>query len=111
MGWCWRRCLSEEDGDGDGDDIGHYPLCWGGFFVILLGGEGLFFSRLSVGMVAMMIMMNGKHICPHKMVFFSFSSYIYLLCSEQIFFSFSPTQESYTCKDSLCWLCCCCCRR
>lgn len=27
------------------------------------------------------------------MVFFSFSSYIYLLYSEQDFFSFSPTQE------------------
>lgn len=43
MGWCWRRCLSEEVGGED--DIGYYPLCWGGFFVILLGG--LFFSRLS----------------------------------------------------------------
>lgn len=44
MGWCWRRCLSEEVVDGE-DDIGHYPLCWVFFFVILLGG--LFFSRFS----------------------------------------------------------------
>lgn len=62
----------------------------GSFFVILLGG--LFFSRLSVGMM-MMMMMNGKHICPHKMVFFSFFSYIYLVQRTDFFFSFSPTQE------------------
>lgn len=46
MGWCWRRCLSEEVVDGDGDDIGYYPLCWGCFFVILSWG-GPFFSRRS----------------------------------------------------------------
>lgn len=96
MGWCWRRCLSEEDGDGDGDDIGHYPLCWGCFFLLFFW-EGLFCSRRSRDggdndeWETYMSTRNG---------IFSFSSYIYLLCSEQIFFSFSPTQESYTCKDS-----------
>lgn len=89
MGWCWRRCLSEEDEDGD-DDIGYYPLCWGGFFVILLGG--LFFL-VAVGM--MMIMMNGKHICPHEMVFFSFSSYIYLVQRTDFFFLSLPPKKLY----------------
>lgn len=89
MGWCWRRCLSEEDEDG----IGHYPLCWGCFFVILLGG--LFFSRLSVGMMVIMMMMNGKHICPHEMVFFSFSSYIYLVQRTDFFFPSLPPKKLY----------------
>lgn len=35
VGWCWRRCLSEEVGGED--DIGHYPLCWG-VFCYFLGG-------------------------------------------------------------------------
>lgn len=89
MGWCWRRCLSEEDVDGE-DDIGYYPLCWGGFFLLFFWGA--FFSLVAVGMVVVVIMMNGKHICPHEMVFFSFSSYIYLV-QRTDFFSFSPTQE------------------
>lgn len=96
MGWCWRRCLSEEDEDGD--DIGYYPLCWVFFFVIFWGA---FFALVAVGMMVMimMIMMNGKHICPHEMVFFSFSSYIYLVQRTDFFFLLSHPR-SYTCKDS-----------
>lgn len=45
------------------------------------------------------MMMNGKHICPHEMVFFLFSV-IYILCSEQIFFFLLSHPRSYTCKDS-----------
>lgn len=72
----------------------HYA---GGVFVILLGG--LFCSRLSVGMVVMMMMMNGKHICPHtKWYFFSFPSYIYLVQRTDFFFCLSHPR-SYTCKD------------
>lgn len=40
---------------------------------------------------------------------FSFSSYIYLVQRTDFFFLLSHPR-SYTCKDSLCWLCCCCCR-
>lgn len=80
----------------------------GAVFLLFFWG-GLCFSRLSVGMVAM-VMMNGKHICPHEMVFFSFSSYIYLVQRTDFFF-FSPTQEVIRVKiATLCWLCCCCCR-
>lgn len=68
----------------------HYA---GGFFVILLGG--LFFSRLSVGLVVVMMMMNGKHICPHKMVFFSFSSYIYLVQRTDFSFPSLPPKKLY----------------
>lgn len=93
MGWCWRRCLSEEDEDED--DIGHYPLCWGCFFCYSFGRA--FFALVAVGMVAMV--MNGKHICPHEMVFFSFSSYINLV-QRTDFFSFLSHPRSYTCKDS-----------
>lgn len=71
----------------------------GGFFLLFFFG-GAFFSLVAVGMMVIMIMMNGKHICPHKMVFFSFSSYIYILCSEQIFFFLLSHPRSYTCKDS-----------
>lgn len=97
MGWCWRRCLSEEVVDGeDGDDIGYYPLCWGVFLLFFFWGEGLSFSRLSVGMIGMMIMMmNGKHICPHEMVFFSFSSYIYLVQRTDFFFCLSHPRSLY----------------
>lgn len=109
MGWCWRRCLSEEDEDED--DIGYYPLCWGVFFVVILFWGGLFFSLVAVGMMVVIMMMNGKHICPHEMVFFSFSSYIYLVQRTDFFFPFSPTQEVIRVKiATLCWLCCCCCR-
>lgn len=94
MGWCWRRCLSEEDED-DGDDIGYYPLCWGCYFVILLGGP-FFLSRLSVGMmVVMMIMMDRKHICPHEMVFFLFPV-IYISCAaNRFFFPSLPPKKLY----------------
>lgn len=65
----------------------------GVFFVILFWG-GLFFSRLSVGMMVVMIMMmNRKHICPHEMVFFLFFQ-LYISCAaNRFFFPFSPTQE------------------
>lgn len=64
------------------------------FFCYSFGG--LFFSLVSVGMmVVVVMMMNGKHICPHKMVFFLFPV-IYILCSEQIFFFLSlPPKKLY----------------
>lgn len=98
MGWCWRRCLSEEDVvDGDGDDIGYYPLCWGCFFFVILFW-GAFFSLVAVGMVVvmmMMIMMNRKHICPHEMVFFLFPV-IYIFCAANRFFFLSlPPKKLY----------------
>lgn len=66
----------------------------GGVFLLFFGGEGLFFSRLSVGMM-MMMRMNGKHICPHEMVFFSFSSYIYLVQRTDFFFLLSHPRKLY----------------
>lgn len=88
MGWCWRRCLREEVVDGE-DDIGHYPLCWV-FFLLFFGGP---FSLVAVGM--MVVMMNRKHICPHEMVFFSFSSYIYLVQRTDFFFPSLPPKKLY----------------
>lgn len=81
VGWCWRRCLSEEGVDG-GDDIGYYPLCWV-FFCYFLGG--LFFSRLSGDggggdddeWETYMSTRNG---------IFSFPSYIYLVQRIDFFF-------------------------
>lgn len=70
----------------------------GGFFVVLFWG-GLFFSLVSVVMMVMM-MMNGKHICPHEMVFFLFQV-IYIFCAANRFFLPSLSHpRSYTCKDS-----------
>lgn len=65
----------------------------GGFFVILFWG-GLFLSRLSVGM--MVVMMNGKHICPHEMVFFFFFQlYINLVQRTDFFFLLSYPRKLY----------------
>lgn len=69
----------------------------GAVFLLLFFLGGAFFSLVAVGM--MVVMMNGKHICPHKMVFFSFSSYIYLVQRTDFFFLLSHPR-SYTCKDS-----------
>lgn len=92
MGWCWRRCLSEVDEDGDDN----YPLCWV-FFGILLGGP-FFLSSLSRDddddnedeWETYMSTQNG---------IFSFSSYIYLVQRTDFFFLLSHPR-SYTCKDS-----------
>lgn len=92
MGWCWRRCLSEEVVDGE-DDIGHYPLCWG-FFVFL---GGLFFPRRSRDddgdddeWETYMTTRNG---------IFSFFQ-LYISCAANRFFFCLSHPRSYTCKDS-----------
>lgn len=92
MGWCWRRCLSEEVGVVDGDDIGHYPLCWVFFLVFFWGA---FFSRLSRDdddeWETYMSTRNG--------IFFFFQLYISFV-QRTDFFSFLSHPRSYTCKDS-----------
>lgn len=69
-----------------------------------------FFALVAVGMVV--IMMNGKHICPHEMVFFLFPV-IYIFCAANRFFfpSLPPKKVIRVKIATLCWLCCCCCRR
>lgn len=64
----------------------------GSFFCYFVGG--LFSSRLSVGMVVIM-RMDGKHICPHEMVFFLFPV-IYIFCAaNRFFFPSLPLKKLY----------------